>query len=726
MKQLFLSKRGTPVVVDVPTPLCGSHSLLVATRLSVVSTGTETKSLRVPFTTKHKKQRDLVHRAVEVVREEGLDPLLRKVRDRDNIGSPLGYSAAGVVIEVGRAVSGFVVGQTVACAGAGFANHAEINQVPALLASGVPPGVDLADAAWTTLGAIAVQGVRRVMPQIGECVVVIGLGVLGLLTVQILRANGCQVVGLDIERQRIELGRQLGAQVALHAGDPLTHVHVANLTHNLMADAVIICATTGDNRPLTQALRLVRKRGRVVLVGDVEIRADRAAFYEKEVEFTLSCSYGPGRYDPDYELYGKDYPAPFVRWTENRNMEAFLSLLADKAVQIQPLRTHRFDINQADSALAVAADPTSGALGVEISYPENTAESHKSGHVIHLTSGSTKVITPPRTGKLTLACIGLGSFATTTLLPVLCSDPRVVLRYAISSRGNDAVQKARTFGAENAATDWRPALSDPAVDAVVIATRHDTHAQLAEAALRAHKHVFVEKPLAIDSPGVAAVLNAQKDTGCVLAVGHNRRFAPPTKLLANTLAPLPGPMIIQYRVNAGFIPADHWTQNLHTGGGRIIGETCHFIDLCRFLVGDRVDVVQIHSAAVPVSGQTPDCLDNVVITMTFADGSLASILYTSAGPKELPKEKIEVFRAGTAFMLNDFCELTSVGPHAIAPWRSRRPQKGHREEVASFLAAISGAPSDLPSPTVAAFPTIAAIMVDQHVRRSQKERKETP
>lgn len=726
MKQLFLSKRGEPIVVDVPAPNCGSHSLLVATRWSVVSIGTETKSLRASSATKQKKHRDLAQRALDVVRDEGIDPLLRKVRDRDNIGSPLGYSAAGVVLEVGPAVSGFVVGQSVACAGSGYASHAEVIQVPAMLTRVVPAGIDLADAAWTTLGAIALQGVRRVNPQLGETVVVIGLGLLGLLTVQILRANGCKVVGLDIERPRIDLAHDLGAHLALHAGDPSVTVHIANLTHNLMADAVIICATTDDNRPLTQALRVVRKRGRVVLVGDVDIRAERAAFYENEVEFTLSCSYGPGRYDPEYELHGKDYPPPFVRWTENRNMEAFLSLLADKSVKIAPLRTHRFEITEGDRALTVAADPASRALGVEIVYPGSVGSDNKNSKVVHLTRGNAGGNARHQAGKLGIACIGLGSFATTTLLPLLSSDARVDLRYAISSRGNDALQKARTFGAEHAATDWRPALEDPSVDAVMIATRHDTHAQLAEAALRAHKHVFVEKPLSIDSAGVAAVLRAQNDSGCVLAVGHNRRFAPPVKLLAGTLARLPAPTIVHYRVNAGFIPTDHWTQNPNTGGGRIIGETCHFIDLCRFLVGDTIDVVQIHSAAVPASAHAPDCLDNVVITMTFADGSLASILYTSQGPKELPKEKIEIFRANTAFILDDFSELTSVGPHAIAPWRSKRPQKGHREEIAAFLAAMSGAPSDLPCPTIAAFPTIAAIMVDQHVRRGKKEQIESP
>lgn len=694
MQQVFFTKKGAVEVVDVAAPDCGPHELLVAVHFSVISAGTETKTISKSDSEKRAQQVALARRGLELLADEGANALLKKVRDRGNLHSAPGYSAAGIVVAVGSRVEGFRVGDRVACAGAGYACHAEVIRVPPMLVAPVPEEVSLRDAAWSTVGAIALQGLRRANPNLGEVVVITGLGLLGQLSVQLAKAFGAKVVALDPNPARVARAAALGADAALDSGDyGSIDRAISGLSDGIGADVVLLCATTQSNEPLDRALSMVRQRGRVVVVGDVGMTVDRGPFFRKEVELTISCSYGPGRYDKSYEEDGKDYPAGFVRWTENRNLRSFISAVGAGQVTPGRLVTHEHPVAEAASAYGALVDPDVEAMGVLLRYP--AAEGAAKAPDLR------RVISRPDSGRspsdaLRVAVIGVGGFAKRVHLPGVDKHRGLALHTVVSRTGISAEQAARTFDAVTASTDWQATVDDPSIDVVIIATRHDSHAEIAAAALTAGKHVLVEKPLALDHPEIERVLEAQRRGGGVLLVGHNRRYAGASSSIREAIRRRGGPIQVLYRVNAGEIPGDHWTQDPLVGGGRLIGEGSHFVDLVNYLVGDDIDILSAQVQAIPVDGRRVAARDNYVATLAFADGSIGTIVYASTGSKLMAKERIEVFSSGASFVLDDFSKVEVYGDRS-KPWKSWRQDKGFDGQLAAFVRAIRGELDAIPS-----------------------------
>lgn len=667
MKQVQQNYRsGELKVAEVPAPAFGSGELLIATRVSLISSGTERQLMQLAKSSlvgKAAARPDLVRRVLVNARKEGLKPTFDKVFAKLDTPIPLGYSLVGEVMSVGRDVAGFQPGDRVACAGAALANHAEINAVPKNLCARVPAGVDDEDASFVTLGAIALQGVRQAAPTIGETIVVMGLGLIGLLTVQILKANGCRVIGFDPNPARAALAKQLGADVALSEG--LAEVTLART--GIGADAVIVTASSKSSEPINQAAEISRPKGRIVVVGLVGMTIDREPFYKRELELKLSMSYGPGRGDPAYELAGHDYPLPYVRWTEQRNMEAFLGLIEEGRVTPKAYVTHRFAIGEAEKAydLMERGEPH---LAMLLTYGAPTVVER----VI--------VKAPPQRDKLGVAFVGLGNYARGVLLPKVRKTEGVALTSVVTKTGLSASHSAEKFGFAKASTDLAAALEDADTHAVFVATRHDSHARIAAQALAADKHVFCEKPLALDRDSLDAVMEAARASRALLTVGFNRRFAPLLVQAKQALIPRSGPLMMIYRVNAGAIPGDSWIQRAE-GGGRILGEVCHFVDSLTYLCG----ALPVDVQAAAAQGQS----DAVSAILRFADGSVGTIIYSSLGDPSLPKEYLEAFGAGRAVTLDDFLKLTI---HAGGKTKTVKAaqDKGQGALVAAFLAAARG------------------------------------
>jgi predicted dehydrogenase/threonine dehydrogenase-like Zn-dependent dehydrogenase len=672
MKQVVQSYRtGELKVANVPAPGVGSGSVLVATRVSLISSGTEKQLMdlaRASLAGKAIARPDLVRRVIRNVQRDGLKPTAEKVFAKLDTPIPLGYSIAGEILEAGRNVPNYAVGDRVACAGAGLANHAEINAVPKNLTVRIPPGVDDEDASFVTLGAIALQGVRQAAPTLGEHVIVMGLGLIGLLTVQLLKANGCRVLGFDPNQGRAALARELGADVSVSEG--LAEA-VIGFTGGHGADAVIITASSKSSEPLNQAAEICRLKGRIVVVGLVGMTLDREPFYKRELELRLSMSYGPGRHDPDYEISGHDYPLPYVRWTEQRNMEAFLALIAEGKVSPKRLVTHRFSIAGAEQAyqLMESGEPH---LAILLTYPEDVA--------IPPVRRIERVRAPQRANGSGVAFIGLGNYAKGVLLPAFRKANGVALTAVVTSTGISAGHAGEKYGFATIATDAEAALSDPSTDIVVIATRHDTHSDLVSRALLAGKHVFCEKPLAVDQKGLDEVLTIATSAPGILTAGFNRRFAPLLTKAKAALEPRTEPLVMLYRVNAGAIPQDSWIQR-GEGGGRIIGEVCHFVDALTFLAGS----LPIEAQAITARGHD----DAVSVLIRFADGSTGTIVYSSLGDPTVPKEYIEVFATGRVIQLDDFRQLT-VTAKGKSKVEKAAQDKGQKALVAAFLAAARG------------------------------------
>ncbi len=663
MKQVVQSYRtGELKVADTPAPRLSDGSLLVATRISLISSGTERQLIdlaKASLAGKAMARPDLVRRVVRNIQRDGLQPTIEKVFAKLDTPIPLGYSLAGQVLEVGKRVGGITVGDRLACAGAGLANHAEINAIPKNLTVVIPPNVDDEDASFVTLGAIALQGVRLAIPTLGERVVVMGLGLIGLLTVQLLKANGCRVLGFDPNAARIPLARELGADVAV--SESLAEA-VAGFTGGHGADAVILTASSKSSEPINVAAEISRLKGRIVVVGLVGMTIDREPFYKRELELKLSMSYGPGRGDPSYEQGGQDYPLPYVRWTEQRNMEAFLALISDGKVTPKKLVTHRFAIGEAEKAYELME---SGAphLAILLTYPEPpTGPVERSIR---------RAAAPAPNDGNRVAFIGFGNYAKGVLLPALKKASNVALTAVVTSTGVSAGHAGEKNGFAVIATDPDAAISDPQTDTIIVATRHDTHASLTATALRAGKHVFCEKPLAMDEEGLAEVIAATDETAGILTVGFNRRCSPLLIEAKKALEPRSGPLIMLYRVNAGAIPGDSWIQR-DEGGGRIVGEVCHFVDALTFLSG-----------SLPVEAQAitaRDHADAVSILIRFADGSTGTIVYSSLGDQGVAKEYLEVFAAGRVVQLDDFRRLT-VTTGGKARVQKGAQNKGQRELV---------------------------------------------
>ena len=695
MKQVLQNlKDGSTEVADVPCPRLGPGQLLIRTTRTLVSAGTERMLVdfgKAGFIDKARQQPDKVRMVLDKVRTDGLMPTIEAVRNKLDQPMPMGYCNVGDVLEVGAGVSGFGVGDRVASNG----RHAEMVAVPVNLCARVPDAVGDEAAAFTVLGAIALQGIRLVQPTLGETVVVTGLGLIGLVTVQLLKAQGCRVLGLDFDSDKLALARSFGAEVVdLKSGaDPVSAAMAYSRGRGV--DAVIITASTQSNEPVHQAALMCRKRGRIVLVGVVGLELSRADFYEKELSFQVSCSYGPGRYDPSYEDKGQDYPLGFVRWTEQRNFEAVLDMLAESRLDVHTLVSHRFDIAQAPQAYAVVGG-SEPSLGIVLRYAEPAAQ--RPVDAVAAPLSRTVVLPPPAGAKVAapsagaprISVIGAGNYAGAVLIPAFKAAGAQLARIA-SAGGASSVHLGRKFGFAEATTDTAALLADAGADAIVVSTRHDTHADYVLRALAAGKHVFVEKPLALRHEDLARIeAAAAASPGRLLMVGFNRRFAPQVVKMHQLLRSAPGPKTLVMTVNAGAIPAQHWTQDPAVGGGRLVGEGCHFVDLLRFLVGVTIESFQVE----PMQAATPDTAS---VTLRFADGSLGTLLYLANGSKAFPKERLEVFAAGRVLQLDNFRRLTGFGWPGFAKMNLWRQDKGQAACAAAFVGAIqSGGESPIP------------------------------
>ncbi|MBV8715657.1 MAG: bi-domain-containing oxidoreductase [Chloroflexi bacterium] len=697
MKQVLQFRRsGVTRVAEVPAPLTPAAGVLVQTQWSLISPGTErmlveASGANLVNTALHRS--DLVKQVIDKAARDGISATVEAVRSRIDVAIPLGYSCAGVVLEVGPgAADAFRSGDRVACAGAGQANHAEIDAVPRNLTVRVPDDVSLEDAAFVTIGAIALQGVRIADVRLGETCVVIGLGLVGQLTVQLLKAAGCRVFGIDVATDKLELARSSGADEACLRSDPDLVPKVKAFTQGRGADAIVIAAAASSSDPVQLAPALARDRAVVVAVGMIGMDVPRNAYYEKELQLRLSRSYGPGRYDQTYEERGIDYPLGYVRWTEQRNMEAFLDQVAMGRVHPSRLVTHRFPIAEAERAYAVVTGQVAEPyLGVLLEYP----------HVIPAeapvqTRAQVRHQPQVRSGTIRLGVIGAGNFARSVLLPILRKNPDVQLRAVVTGSAPSGHQTATRFGFAYAASDWHHVIEDPDVDAVLVATRHDLHAPVAAAALQAGKAVFLEKPMALAETELAALMEVCQASGQVLQVGFNRRFAPGYLRLKSAFAARKSPLVATYRVNAGAVSPTSWVVDPTQGGGRLIGEVCHMVDTLVDLVG--APVTSVYASATDVEG------DDVVLTLSFEDGSIGTITYASGGDRSMPKEYVEVFGGGRAAILDDFrtVRLHNGGASKTIGGRLARQDKGHAAELAAFIAAVrSGGPSPLDSEVAA-------------------------
>jgi predicted dehydrogenase/threonine dehydrogenase-like Zn-dependent dehydrogenase len=687
MKQLFQNAHTAEITIEeVPAPKLLAGCVLVRTAASLVSAGTERESSEFAGKSLFQKARvrpDLVREVLSKIRRDGVASTLSAVRTRLDQPNALGYSSSGTVIAVGENVSGFTPGERVACAGAGHAVHAEFACVPSLLAARIPSeSVGFDEAAFTTLGSVALHGIRNAEAKLGDIVAVIGLGLLGQLTVQILKAAGCSVLGMDISRERAKLALRSGAD-AISTSASEFHDLCLQFSSGYGADSVLITAQTSSNDPVNLAGAIARSRATIVAVGTVAMDIPRRAFYEKELDFRVSRSYGPGRYDSAYEQKGIDYPIGYVRWTETRNMEAFLKLLADRKLNLEPLITHRFPIAHAHSAYdLINGKSNEPSLAVLIEYTEIANTPHPRFVDLDRTPRPTSSQSAVRVGL-----IGAGSFALSTLLPAIKQTAEVDLVIAAAANGSHARHAAIKFGFRSCTTDEQEIINHPEVNTIVIATRHHLHAPQVIAALNAGKHVFCEKPLCLNESELFKIAGVydNRHHSSLLVVGFNRRFAPFALRMKTFLRDVEEPLALHYRINAGFLPSDHWLHDPQQGGGRIISEVCHFADLLSFLAGSSP--VEVDARALANSGRYSN--DNVLCSLRFANGSHGTISYLANGDRSFSKERIEVFGGGSVAMLDDFRRLDLVRNGKKQTFRSfLRQDKGHRSELSAFVAAI--------------------------------------
>ena len=672
MQQLVQSlKNGDMTLMEMPFPALNPGYILVRNHFSVISAGTEGKTVndaRLGYIGKARARKKEVAQVFESVKVHGMSTTYERVMSRLEAPTPLGYSCAGEVLDVGPGVQGFKVGDFVACAG-GTAVHAEVITAPANLCVKVPSEVDLKSAAFTTLGSIAVQGVRRAELGLGSNCVVIGLGLVGLMTLQLLEASGVQTVGIDIDTERLVLARRVGFGQIIHREDPqLPHI-VKSVSRGEGCDAVIIAAGTSSLDPVELAGQLCRKKGRVVIVGNVPTGFSRAAYYRKEIDLLMSCSYGPGRYDKQYEEKGLDYPIGHVRWTENRNMQAFVDLLRRKKLDIEGLISHTFPLKSAKKAYQMIVDKSEPFTGIVLEY--NTSKT--------LTRRVALKYQYRSDDEINVGLIGAGSFAHNVLLPALAGKGTMI--GIASASPHNARYAAEKFEFDYCTGEAEEVLNDNRINTVFITTRHNLHAPLVLRALRSKKHVFVEKPLCLTIEDLQEIQKMYMNQPMQLMVGFNRRFSPHIQRLKKAFLPNV-PMAINYRINAGALPADHWVHDLELGGGRIVGEVCHFVDLVRYLTGSHITSLAAHALQ-----HYDQRNDTVSINMGFANGSTATISYFSNGNKRLKKERLEVFAGGDVAIIDDFKMMTHYGKQ-YQKYRLRKQDKGHVEQLDQFLRSI--------------------------------------
>ena len=660
-------------VAEVPQPVAQRGRVLVRTAASLISAGTERMTVEMAsksLLAKARARPDLVKQVIQKAKNEGFLNTLTAVRAKLGSLTALGYSASGVVIAVGDEVTEFRTGDRVSCAGAGYASHAEVLSVPKNLCVRVPENVDFESAAFGTLGAIALQGLRLANPTLGESCVVIGLGLIGQLAVQLLKANGCRVFGVDLDEQRIELARQLGADDGCRP-DENAHRRILEWSRGRGADAVLITAATSSNQPVEMAGEISRLKGRVVAIGLVGMDVPREIYYHKELTLNISMAYGPGRYDPDYEERGHDYPFAYVRWTEGRNLEAFLDLISDGRVNVARLITHRFLLDDAERAYKlITGDVKEPYLGILLSYDMDRELETR------VSLAGAERSAPEKAVRIGL--IGAGTYAKKFLLPNFKTSGARFQTVATAS-GISAREVGEKYGFRHCASGADEVLGDEEVNLIVIATRHDTHAELARLGLERGRHVFVEKPLALNDEELERVLDVAARSDRNLMVGFNRRFSPLALAARDFFKNSHGPLSINYRVNAGRISAAHWIQDPREGGGRIIGEVCHFIDLMQFLTG--AVTTRVYAEAIAGRDHAAVNEDSVFITLRFADGSNGSIAYLAEGDKAMSKERVEIFGGGKAFVLEDFRSATSHSGGKEKRLKLRGQDKGQANEV---------------------------------------------
>lgn len=674
MKQVMQNLgNGAISVENIPNPLPSDEDALIVTSTSLVSAGTERMLVefgKAGWIDKARSQPDKVKMVLEKVKKEGLVNTYHSVQSKLDQPLPLGYCNVGTVSHAGS--TGFEVGTRVVSNG----HHAEIVRIPKNLIAYIPDEVDDESAAFTVLGAIAMQGIRLVNPTIGEAIVVTGLGLIGLLTVQILKANGCRVLGIDFDPTKCKLAKQFGAEIVdlSKAEDPVLAAEAFSRGRGV--DAVIIAASSNSNEIVHQAATMCRKRGRIVLIGVVGLELSRADFYEKEIIFQVSCSYGPGRYDEGYEVKGNDYPFGLIRWTEQRNFEAVLDLMASRSIDVKPLISHRFEIDDAAAAYEKLNDRSS--LGILLNYQETKTES-LADNTVKLSENS---INTGRKGNV--AFVGGGNYASRVLIPAF-KRTGANFTALVTSGGMSAVHHGKKNGFETASTDIKQALNEQ-TDTVVIATQHNLHASQAIQALENGKHVFVEKPLALTHEDIDNIEAFQKDAKTMVMVGYNRRFSPHIQKIKKLLQTKPSPKTFIMTMNAGEIPKDHWTQDAEIGGGRIIGEACHYIDLMRFLAGSKIK--SFYAVKMGKNDFVEVTEDKALISLTFEDGSMGSIHYFANGGKSFPKERIEVFCDNAVLQLDNFRKLRGFGWKGFTKMNLWSQDKGQGNCVDAFMKSV--------------------------------------
>ena len=671
---------------EVPIPALQRGRVLVRTVASLISAGTERMAVELVskgLVNEARQRPDLVKAVVQKVKSEGLLNTFASVRDKMAASSTLGYSAAGIVMAVAEDVKEFQVGDRVACAGVGFASHAEVLSVPKNLCVHLPEKVGFEAGAFGTLGAIALQGVRLAEPTLGESIVVIGLGLVGQLTIQLLKANGCAVFGLDLDPARVKLALDLGADEAAVSNDESAKL-IEAWTRGRGADAVLITAATDSDQPIELAAKVSRLKGRVVVVGMTGLNIPRQPFFSRELKLVISMSYGPGRYDPEYEERGQDYPLPYVRWTEKRNIEAFLELIQSGKMDVERLISHRFPIDAAERAYQlISGNLNEPYLGVILNYDPEAPISSR----ISLSDSR------PNEQAITVGVIGAGGYVPAMLLPHFKSSG-VSFRSIATASGVSAHDVGKRFGFEFAVSSAEEVLDDPKINLIVLGTRHDLHADLATKALSSNKHVFVEKPLALCDAELDRVVEAATKSSSKLMVGFNRRFSPLAQQAKAFFNERNGPLSILYRVNAGKVPKEHWIQNENEGGGRIVGEVCHFIDFMTFITGARP--VSVFAEAVSAKSDKVIDADSVFVTLKFSDGSNGSIAYLAEGDKALAKERIEIFGSGSSFVLDDFKRATSYKNGSENQINLKGQDKGQAEQIRAVCASLlNGGPAPI-------------------------------
>jgi predicted dehydrogenase/threonine dehydrogenase-like Zn-dependent dehydrogenase len=733
MKQVLQHARtGEITVAEVPAPQLLPHCVLVRVAASVVSAGTERASAEFAgksLVRKASSRPDLVREVVRKVQRDGIFSAWQTVRTRLDQPQNPGYSCAGTVVAVADDVNDIQPGDRVACAGAGFAVHAEMACVPRLLVGRIPAGnqaaeVSFDEAAFATLGAVALHGVRTAEVKLGDTVAVIGLGLLGHLTIQLLKAAGCRVLGMDIDQSRAELALSLGADAVAVSASEFRELCL-DQSHGAGVDSVLITAQTPSSEPVNLAGAIARERAIVVAVGTVGIDIERRAYYEKELDFRISRSYGPGRYDSAYEQKGRDYPIGYVRWTENRNLEAFLQFLAEKKVNVAPLISHRFAVEDAPKAYELITGRSGPFLGVVIQY---AAACDESPTLVLVPRPSTSAHSARTTSDtFSVGLLGAGVFASATLVPALQGVPNTRLIGVCTATGSRSQYAAQKFGFQYCTTDEDRLIHDPAINALVIATRHHLHAKQVIAGLRAGKHVFCEKPLCLSEDELRSIIKVYFENDAAhrpaLMVGYNRRFAPMTERLKVFLNPISEPLALHYRINAGYLAPDHWVNDREQGGGRILGEVCHFVDLLAFLASSPI--TQVEGRALKNSGRYSG--DNVLLSLRFASGSEGAISYLANGDRTFSKERLEVFGAGAAAVLDDFRRLDiSRGGNKKTTHSRWRQDKGHRGEWSAFAESVRRTGSGPISFDEIIGSTLATLRIQESVATGQRLTVDAP